>query len=430
MGYPTLWMGNNCKRIRHRSHFFQAVDPAKAIDPWPEETGMKALFFRSDFLGSTQVGGSFSHTRGFLHGLKQLGHDYCVATSGPLDLNSGGNVYHIPYPRLFRNLPEILSIAYNFRLIPAVKNIIASERPDFLYHRHSEFNYSSVVLSRHFGLPLVLECNGSEVWVKKNWGRVYFERILRLAENVQFLGAHIITVVSNVMKEDLTRMGVDENKILVNPNGVDPDRFRPDIDGMPVRSKLHLEGKTLVGFVGTFGAWHGVEVLAKSIKPTITRNPDIHFLIIGEGGLREQVERIIHDDGVEAFVTLAGSVAHSDIPAYLAACDILVSPHVHNPDGTRFFGSPTKLFEYMAMGKAIVASGVGQIGEIIKEGLNGLLMREGDHADLAEKVALLAANVPLRKQLGQAARNDAFHEFSWKKNAERVIRAVQPLVKR
>jgi glycosyltransferase involved in cell wall biosynthesis len=388
---------------------------------------MKALFLRTDFYGAVNVGGSFSHTLGFLNGLKSLHHEYCVVSSGNLPIDRTSSFYEIPYVRLFRNLPEVLSIAYNLRLIPAASKIIAHERPDFIYHRHSEFNYSSAVLARKFGLPLILECNGSEVWIKKHWGRVYMERILQMAEEIQFTVADVITVVSDIMKDDLVRLGVDAKKILVNPNGVDPDQFHPDIQMGEVIKQHNLQGKIVAGFVGTFGAWHGVEVLARAIRPTVQRNPKVHFLIIGDGALRGQVERIIREDHVGDFVTLTGSLAHADIPGYLAACDILLSPHVHNADGTKFFGSPTKLFEYMAMAKPIIASGVGQIGDVIHDGVNGVLMKEGDHIDLAEKILALAGNAALRERLGAAARRDAIGKYSWQQNAQRVIDAVQRL---
>jgi glycosyltransferase involved in cell wall biosynthesis len=390
---------------------------------------MKALFLRTDFFGHVNVGGSFSHTKGFLDGLKQCGHDYLVMSSGRLPVGDESRLRVVPYSGFYRNLPEVLSIAYNSRIVRAARRIIKQEEIDFLYHRHSEFNYSSSLLSREFGIPLVLECNGSEVWVKKNWGKVYFERMLTAAENLQFHAAHIITVVSSALKDDLIRLGVDDAKILVNPNGVDPDVFRPDIDGTEVRTKYDLSNKIIAGFVGTFGAWHGVDVLARAVKSTIQKNSNIHFLVIGEGNLRGEIERIIREDAVTDSVTLTGSVPHEEIPKYLAACDILLSPHVQNSDGTVFFGSPTKLFEYMGMGKAIIASNVGQIGEILTDGVNAALMKHRDHLDLSEHILRLAGDRELRERLGKNARKDATEKFSWRNNAQRVIDAVQPHVK-
>jgi glycosyltransferase involved in cell wall biosynthesis len=388
---------------------------------------VKALYLRTDFYGHVSEGGSFSHVKGFLDGLLQLGHDYIAIASGDLPVNDPVRLHRIPYSTLFQNLPEILSIAYNGRLIRRTSRLMAREKPDFIYHRHSEFNYSSTILARRYGIPLVLEFNGSEVWIKKHWGRVYLERLCTWAEQVQLAAADVIAVVSDVIRDDLVRTGIDPGRILVNPNGVDPDEFRPDLDGSALRQELGLADRIVAGFVGTFGAWHGVEVLARAVKPTVERDRRIHFLIVGDGKLRPEVERILREDGVESSVTLTGSVPHRQVPAHLAASDILLSPHVQNADGSTFFGSPTKLFEYMAMGKAIVASSVGQISQVIHDGENGLTMQHRDHEDLAAKICLLAGNDELRRRLGAAARRDAVERYSWKENARRVINAVTAL---
>ena len=244
-------------------------------------------------------------------------------------------------------------------------------------------------------------------------------------------------VVSDVLKQELLRQfDLPPEKIHVNPNGVDVEEFSDTIDAegffqtLPKELQERWRGKFLCGFVGTFGEWHGVEVLAKAVKPTVERNSRVHFLLIGDGKLRSSVEEILKADGVQEHVTMLGLVPHSLVPKYLSLCEVLLSPHTHNPDGTVFFGSPTKLFEYMGMGKAIIAAGVGQIGEVIHHECNGLLMRERDHFDLAEKIVYLAERPELRGRLGQAARRDAVEKFSWKENARRVVEVCQKLLKK
>lgn len=387
---------------------------------------MKALVLRTDFFGHGVVGGSFSHMKGFLDGLQKLGHESAVISSGSLT-GMGETQYQIPYSPLYRNLPEVLSIAYNGRILRRAGAIIEREKPDFIYHRHSEFNYSSSVLAGRWRIPLVLEFNGSEVWIKKNWGRMYLKNILTMAEEVQLTAADVITVVSSVLRDELIQSGINPTRVVVNPNGVDPDRFNPSVDGGEIVQRHSLQGKIVAGFVGTFGAWHGVEILARAIRFVVSKNPNVHFLVVGDGNLRGEVERIIREDGVGSFVTLAGLVPHHEIPPYLAACDMLLSPHVQNIDGTEFFGSPTKLFEYMAAGKPIVASPIGQIGTILHDGVNALFMVHRDHEDLASKILLLAGDSDLRKKLGEAARREVVANYSWQMNAQRVIDAVQSL---
>jgi glycosyltransferase involved in cell wall biosynthesis len=111
----------------------------------------------------------------------------------------------------------------------------------------------------------------------------------------------------------------------------------------------------------------------------------------------------------------------------LDACDILVSPHVPLADGSDFFGSPTKLFEYMAMGKGIVASRLGQIGDVLVDNETALLVEPGDAADLSKAIIRLSADVELRARLGSAAREAAVGLHTWQRNAANIIDAYRRL---
>src|SRR5262249_24315015 len=150
---------------------------------------------------------------------------------------------------------------------------------------------------------------------------------------------------------------------------------------------------TVVGFIGTFGPWHGAAVLTDAFGRLLESRPDlrdrVRLLMIGDGVRMADVRAALARRGVASTCVLTGLVPQADGPRYLAACDILASPHVPNADGTPFFGSPTKLFEYMAMGKGIVASDLDQIGEILEHGRAALMVVPGDAGDLARGLAAL-----------------------------------------
>jgi glycosyltransferase involved in cell wall biosynthesis len=282
-----------------------------------------------------------------------------------------------------------------------------------------------VAASVRSGRPLFLEYNGSEVWVGRYWDRVGRLGLLERYERLNLKAAARIFVVSEVERRNLLRVGVEDEKIVVNPNGVDAERFQPNVGGKSVRRELGVEDdETLVGFVGTFGPWHGVVALAEAIK-LVPKDARVRFLLIGSGSLRNEVERILSEAGATQRVILTGAIEHEKVPSYLDACDVLTSPHVPLEDGSEFFGSPTKLFEYMAMGKGIVASRLGQIGDVLQDEETALLVEPGNVRELSEAIMRLTDSPGLRATLGAAARREAIAKHTWTHNAQRVLDAYR-----
>jgi glycosyltransferase involved in cell wall biosynthesis len=160
----------------------------------------------------------------------------------------------------------------------------------------------------------------------------------------------------------------------------------------------------------------------------LARRPDLRgarLLMIGSGARLEAARAALERGGAAAAAAWTGLVPQEEGAEHLAACDVLVSPHVPNPDGSEFFGSPTKLFEYLAMGRAVVASDLGQIGEVVRHGENGWLVPPGDADALAGGIARLLDDPELRGRLGAAARGDAVERWSWRAHVGRTLAALR-----
>ena len=299
-------------------------------------------------------------------------------------------------------------------------------KPAFIYQRYSRFNWTGVALSIVTGLPLTLEFNSSEVWVARHWNPVGGLGLLERFERLNLKAADLVVAVSEVGRDNLISAGVRPERIIVNANGADTDVFMPGCGGARVRCELGAEDKTVVGFVGTFGPWHGAAVLARAallVRPF----ERFHFVFIGSGEERQAAESIFNTSQAPR-ATFTGWIGHERVPCYLDACDVLVSPQVVPSDGTRFFGSPTKLFESMAMGRPVIASGIGQIRDLIVDGYNGLLVEPGDPVALAAAIQMLAGDEQKCRQMGAAARQTILERYTWRHNVERVFSAVERFV--
>lgn len=389
---------------------------------------IKGLFWRADYYGASIEGGMTSMQIGLLNAIQKINHDAFFVSSGRVKLPDWVNYYFIPHNKLMRNLPEVLNLPYNTRVIRKLQPILKYESPDFIYQFHHDFIISGSLLKRETGLPFFLQCEGVQQWTKLNWGKLYFPKLLKDAEEIQWQNADHIFTVSEQVKKLMVEYGVEDKKITVNPSRVDTQVFHPNISGAEIRRKYDLEDKFVIAFTGTFAQWHGVEVLAESIKYIKSNIKNSIVLFIGDGILRPKIEEIIKRDNVEDFSIITGIVPFDEMPEYLAACDILVTPGVSNSD-TEFFNSPIKLFEYLAMGKAIIASSVGQQNDVIQDGINGMLIPEKNPEAIADTVFRLFKERDLADRIALQARRDAVEKHNWQLNANKIIEAYNEVIK-
>jgi glycosyltransferase involved in cell wall biosynthesis len=391
---------------------------------------MKVVFLRTDFWFGLTAGGSVGHIAGVLHALKSLGHDIRAISTDTLH-GVPDDVARVevvrPWPLLLWPKVRVLGpLLYNLQLLVASRRVLRGVRPDFLYQRHSVFSFAGIFLARRLACPLVLEVNAvTGRWAREGGETIRLGPLAAAIERYVFRQAALLVAVSSVLRDQLVEEGVPAGKILVNPNGVDPDRFRPDVPSAGIRERLGLNGRTVVGFIGTFGTWHGVEELGQAIQKVGRARADVHFLLVGEGPGRPSLEREVATAGLQGRVTFTGLVPAEEAPPYLAACDVFVSPH-GRPRTGRFIGSPTKLFEYMAMGRGIVASALDQIAEVLEHDQTAWLVEPGNADALSEGILRLAADRDYAARLGHRARRTVLERYTWEHHVSRLLAAVEP----
>lgn len=422
---------------------------ATGLSPTPQ-----ALYLNANLWFGVKAGGSIGHVAGVVNAMYRSGQDVTYASAGGRTMiDDQVSSIALTSPAIF-GLPYELNY-YRFHRI-VVRQLRSRQAPRFIYQRMSVANYAGVELARHWRVPLVLEYNGSEAWIASNWGRpLRYHNLAVKAEQACLRHADVVVTISDVLRDELISKGVGPERIVSYPNCIDPEVFDParfsqvEVDGLRQRLGIPLDA-VLATFVGTFGQWHGAEVLARAIRELVQQHRDwvykakLHFLLVGDGLKMSSVRQILSESGCDRFVTLPGLIPQAEAPACLAASDILLSPHVGNGDGTRFFGSPTKLFEYMAMGRTIVASDLDQIGMVLRDSLRseslpreppaagvsqlGILVPPGDVGALVKSIRFATERADWRVALGRNARAAALVKYTWKHHVAAIIERLDAVV--
>jgi glycosyltransferase involved in cell wall biosynthesis len=413
---------------------------------------MKILYLCNDpGIDLAGKSGAAIHIRSFARALTELGHEVAViACSSPdckpiLEEELRARIWTAPLStwnralaqvlraanrtigRTPRRNPDAVRVLHNLTFFKEAMHVAKQWNPDFIYERYSLWAAAGLRLAKKLSIPLVLEVNAPFAYEQQHHrAGVTCPPLARWVERMIWRRAHLVIPVSESLHSQLQTAKVMAERIHVLPNAVDTRLFHTGLDGSRVRQRLNLGERFVIGFVGTFKRWHGVDLLLSAFRELYRTDPLIHLLLVGEGPLRPQFEKEAQDAGLSQAVTFTGALAHEDIPQYLAAMDVAVAPYpaLHN-----FYFSPLKLFEYMATGRAVIASRVGQTAEVVVDGVTGLLFEPGDLADLVRSIARLRDNPALRKELGQKA-SAACSKRTWTRNAAEVIDCVELLVTR
>jgi glycosyltransferase involved in cell wall biosynthesis len=402
-------------------------------DRQPREGALDRVLYVRPYVGhGTGVGGSVTHAHGVIRALTRAGirvdaitTDRYIAATAAADPDPPCAWDVRPVHPAFRAIPASAGFGGDLALGRAARNRV--EAADVIYQRHGRFALVGAALSRWSGRPLFLEVNSLETFFHAHWQDTPLTSQLAACEDAIISSASRIFVVSDVMREVLLERGVAKHRVVVTPNGVDTDRFGSARDEVLRRTMGIDPDDILVGFVGSFGPWHGAPVLARAFASAASQEPRLRLLLVGDGPERDVTQHLLEASGLNSAARFCGVVPPPEVPRHLAACDILVAPHVPLPDGTEFFGSPTKLFEYMAAGRAIVASDLGQIGHVLDSEQTAILVEAGNADALSQALVRLGRDPVARARLGTSARERARACHSWDRTAEKIIETYASL---
>ncbi len=298
--------------------------------------------------------------------------------------------------------------------------MLRRERPDIVLTRFDGKTLSILWACRWLGIPAVLEINGPD----RDEESGTYHHLPGIA--ALFNNRHAMTLaqgafaVSEVLAEPLRQAGRGK-PVRAIANGVDPARFNPQHSGQTLRARLGIGPDAhVIGFVGSFAPWHGLDLLVEAFSRLQDEFPQAHLLLVGQANPQWQALLTrLQSPALAGRVTLAGFVRPAEIPDYLAAMDITTLPN------TAYYCSPLKLFEYMAMARPTVSVATAPVAATLEDGVEGLLFPANQVEALTLALRRLLADPVLRRQLGQAARLRIERDYTWEHNAQHIFQLLQ-----
>jgi glycosyltransferase involved in cell wall biosynthesis len=274
---------------------------------------------------------------------------------------------------------------------------------DIVIERETAFG-AGAVLSSLLGVPMVLEMVGPRV------SPVSLKRANRvLAYSTLMVGGR-----------------VPRGKLDIVPAGVDTEAFRPDpSERASVRRRLGLDDDFLVGYVGTFQVWHGVEALLSAAAKLAEDGIKVKILLVGP--YFASAQKFAAGLGLASDSIFVGPVSYELVPAYVNACDVLCAPYDPSLSKMRTeggIGAPLKVLEYMACEKPVVTTLVRPITDVVRDGVNGMLVPPGDVQALAEAIKDLYLTPDRARGMGREGRRTVVEGYSWGSLARMLDRVL------
>ena len=367
------------------------------------------------------------HIYGTINAFRQFGHQ--VKIISPLGIlsekqvisNTQKSVSQRIYKSISNSFPKIsfefAEIVYNIPAYFRINDIIKHEGIDFIYERYAMYCISGVMLARKLGIPVILEVN--IVSDLEDVRPVKMQNLAKKFENKILSLADAIVTVSSFLKHHIIAQGIKGEKIWVIPNAVNPDEFRAN-NGKEIRHKYGIDDSFVIGFVGRLLPWYNLDALIESFNDIIVSGRSkVHLLLVGDGILKSELHELIQKHNLSHHVTMTGWIEHSKIPEYINTMDVAVLPNSNS------WGSPMKIFEYMFMGKPVIAPAYSPIEEVIFTGKNGILFNPGNYGELKQAMFTLIDNNDLRREIGDNARETIVENHTWAKNVEKIIKIYE-----
>jgi PEP-CTERM/exosortase A-associated glycosyltransferase len=328
-----------------------------------------------------------------------------------------------PLSGLLTRLPVVNQLAVIYKLERMLRQIVQEVKPDILHAHSPGLNgVAALRTGARFKLPVVYEVRA--FWedaavdhgTSKEWGVRY--RLTRALETFVLRRAAAVTTICAGLRKDIIRRGIPEEKVTVIPNAVDVNRF--SIGGRPdpsIQKRLGLEGRLVLGFIGSFYAYEGLSLLLRAMPGIVEKVPEVCLLLVGGGPEELRLKEMVTSAGLQERVIMTGRIRHDEIHNYYKLIDIFVYPRLSMR--LTDLVTPLKPLEAMAQGRLVLASDVGGHRELIRSGENGQLFQSGNVAALEEAAVDLIKNGGNWQYLRENGRMFVQSERNWAASVEK-----------
>jgi glycosyltransferase involved in cell wall biosynthesis len=230
----------------------------------------------------------------------------------------------------------------------------------------------------------------------------------------------VIAICRKTMEDCRADFRIPQMKMSVVYNGVDIEKFTPNVEGGIIRNLYDLRNKPAILYIGRAEIRKGLLLLLWSLKGVVAEFKDVRLIIVGGHVRTEPINALLNQLGIQGNVIFAGTVQEDILPQYYSACDIVVLPSTYE-------GLPLIVLEGMSSGKPIVASRVGGVPEAVQDGKNGILFEPGDVTGMTKSIVFLLQNSSMRRRFGAMSREIAKERFDWRTIARQYIKEFEAL---
>ena len=367
------------------------------------------------------------HIAEMVNAFRELGHKVEMVSLVESDQGAGGKGESRTWAKIMSFAPdwfyEVMGLGYNVYGFYRLARTARRFKPDLIYERYSLNTFCGVWISRLFRIPIALEVNAPLYYEQQKLGKLTFKSFARFSEKWICSHASLTIVVTAVMKEMLIKEGIPAEKMVVMHNGINPARISKNVSPENVRQKYHLTDSIVIGFVGWFRKWHGLEMLLEAVNNAGLSEKGVKLLLVGDGPAYPDLLRYAQENHMQDSVIFTGPVEKEQIPEYIAAIDIAVQPSATE------YACPMKIIEYMGMGKCILAPAQANIQEILDDNISAVFFTPGSTTSLQTALTRLVENAALRKNLADNAYKSLItREMTWKRNARETLKLAFHLV--